>query len=493
MKKFISRLLICTALTGCLASCNNFFDTEYNEGIDVDNGLTSVDNIKYALNGTYYQLFRFYFTGNYSLTIGDMAGDMAYLNGSANHWTTINHYSVTADDSYLSSIWEYGYKVVDNSARIIKAGKELESTTADSDKAALKQYLAEAYGLRGYAMLAMTNIFGKQIKVNETTDNSDAPGIVIIDEPIQAFEEVSRSTVGACYKAILEDFNNALTCYEESGTDGRETNSYLSVAAIEGLMARTYLYLEDFENAAKYAQYALEHSNKKVEAYTEDSYKKLYTGGDSNTESIFRLAIDVNNSWSANSCGNVWTTYGGLPSQRMRNLIADTDCRGSLYLPTIKKGSYTQMQYGGKFWYGGGNTAYATNYIVNAPEMELIIAEAKLRAAQPDLNGAKEALLTVAKRNSKITSADDLGNTKEEVFAFLKDERARELFQEGFRFYDLRRWGEKADVYANVEDQVSYKYTNYDISQFCYPIPSDEINAGFGIEQTPNWNNYLPK
>lgn len=55
MKKFISRLLICTALTGCLASCNNFFDTEYNEGIDVDNGLTSVDNIKYALNGTYYQ------------------------------------------------------------------------------------------------------------------------------------------------------------------------------------------------------------------------------------------------------------------------------------------------------------------------------------------------------------------------------------------------------------------------------------------------------
>ena len=253
------------------------------------------------------------------------------------------------------------------------------------------------------------------------------------------------------------------------------------------------MYLEDFSNAEKYASNALQHSGKKVVAYTIDDYKKLYTSGDSNTESIFRLAIDVNNSWSANSCGNVWTTYGGLPSQRMRNLIADTDCRGSLYLPTIKKGSYTQMQYGGKFWYGGGNTAYATNYIVNAPEMELIIAEAKLRAAQPDLNGAKEALLTVAKRNSKITSADDLGNTKEEVFAFLKDERARELFQEGFRFYDLRRWGEKADVYANSEDQVSYKYTNYDISQFCYPIPSDEINAGFGIEQTPNWNNYLPK
>ena len=163
MKKFITRLFICSALAGSFASCNSFFDTEYNEGVDVDNGLTSVDNIKYALNGTYYQLFTSYFAGNYVLTIGDMASDIAYLNGSASHWITINHYNVTPDDTYLSSIWEYGYKIIDNASRIIKAGKELEATVTDTDKAALKQYMAEAYGLRGYAMLYMTNIFGKQI------------------------------------------------------------------------------------------------------------------------------------------------------------------------------------------------------------------------------------------------------------------------------------------------------------------------------------------
>ena len=272
MKKFITRLLICSALAGSFASCSNFFDTEYNEGIDVDSGLTSVDNLKYALNGTYYQLFTSYFAGNYSLTIGDMAGDMAYLNGSASHWITINHYNVTPDDTYLSSIWEYGYKIIDNASRIIKAGKELEATVADADKAALKQYMAEAYGLRGYAMLYMTNIFGKQIKVNGTTDNSDAIGVVIVDEPVKAFEEVNRSTVGQCYQAILDDFNNALTCYTESKTEGRGTNQYLSVAAIEGLLARTYLYMEDFSNAEKYASNALLHSGKKVEAYTVDDY-----------------------------------------------------------------------------------------------------------------------------------------------------------------------------------------------------------------------------
>lgn len=176
----------------------------------------------------------------------------------------------------------------------------------------------------------------------------------------------------------------------------------------------------------------------------------------------------------------------------MCNLIEETDCRGSLYLKRKVSGSYTYMDGGGKFYFGGGNTAYATNYIVNVPEMYLIIAEANLRGTTVDLNAAKEALFKVAKRNSAIT-VDDLGSTKDEVFAFLKNERARELFQEGFRLYDLRRWDEKADVYADNLDDVSYKFTNFAISEFCYPIPASEVNAGFGVEQTADWSNFLPK
>lgn len=492
MRKTIINLLLCGIASLSMTSCENFLQTDYNEGVDVDNGLETVNNIEYAINGTYYQLFRQYFAGNYAITIGDMAGDMAYLNGSAAHWTTINHYNVTPDDSYLLYIWDYGYKVVDNSARIIKAGKELSGTLNETDEKNLQLYMAEAYGLRGYAMLMMTNIFGKQVKVNGTKDNSDAIGIVIVDEPVEAFAQVSRSSVGACYEAIINDFNKALECYAASGQNGREVTEYLSVAAVEGLMARTYMYLEDFDKAKEYADKALKDSGKDVTAYTEGDYMALYNGGDSNSESIFRLAIDSNNNWAANSCGNVWTTYGGLPSAKMCNLIEETDCRGSLYLKRKVSGSYTYMDGGGKFYFGGGNTAYATNYIVNAPEMYLIIAEANLRGTTTDLNAAKEALFKVAKRNSAVTM-DDLGSTKEEVFAFLKDERARELFQEGFRLYDLRRWNEKAEVYADNLDDVSYKFTNFAISEFCYPIPASEVNAGFGVEQTTDWSNFLPK
>ena len=72
------------------------------------------------------------------------------------------------------------------------------------------------------------------------------------------------------------------------------------------------------------------------------------------------------------------------------------------------------------------------------------------------------------------------------------DERARELFQEGHRLWDLRRWNEKASVYAYGAPEVKYTYNNYNISDLVFPIPVDEINSGFGVAQN-DWSKTLPK
>ena len=147
---------------------------------------------------------------------------------------------------------------------------------------------------------------------------------------------------------------------------------------------------------------------------------------------------------------------------------------------------------GGKFsHYSSKNPAYATNYLVNAPEMYLILAEANLKLN--DLNAAKEALLVVAKRNLAITSVSDLPGDASALYAFLKDERARELFQEGLRLWDLRRWGDPAQVEAYNAPNIAYRYNNYDISNLVYPIPESEINANWGVTQTDGWAGTLPK
>lgn len=490
MKKFILKTFAVLALAGGVASCgNNFLETNYYRGIDIDTGLNSVNNIGTALNGTYYRLFYYYFAGNYATSIGDIATDLAYWNGLTGHFNGIHSYTYTDTDLYLSGIWNYGYKVVDNSARVIKAAKALYDGASDAEKVELSLYLAEAHALRGYASLVLTNIFAHQVKVNGT-DYSNELGIVVVDEPIQAYTNVSRSTVGESYAAIVNDFTTALQYFTAAGGD-RGDLQYLGEAATYGLLARTYLYMEDWTNAATNAQNALDAAGITTLAYTADAYAALYASEVSNNESMFALAITTSNNWSANSCGTLWSTYNYSPSPKLQAMYGANDCRKSIMTFAASSTESVPVYEAGKFVHSSsGNSAYGTNYIVNAPEMFLIIAEAKANGT--DLDGAKDALLTVAKRNADIATVADLPAAKADVLAFIKEERARELFQEGLRLYDLRRWGDKAEVFATGAPATTYTHTNFAISDLVFPIPASEVNAGFGVVQNEDWSSSMP-
>ncbi|MBO5878549.1 MAG: RagB/SusD family nutrient uptake outer membrane protein [Alistipes sp.] len=492
MKKSILKIFAVLALVGGVSSCGNgYLETDYSRGIDIDTGLNSVATIGTALNGTYYRLFYYGFAGNYAISIGDVPTDLTYWNSKTGHWDKLYQYTHVDTDSYLSGIWNYGYKVVDNSARIIKAAKEMYEGATENEQAELDLYLAEAYALRGYASLMLTNIFGHQIKV-AGQDFSNELGIVVVDEPVAAYAEVQRSTVGQSYAAILSDFQDALTHFAAAGGDRGDLN-YFNVAAVQGLMARTYLYMENWGAAKKSAADALETAGITSLAYTASDYAALYASGVSNNESFFALAIDSNNNWSANSCGTLWSTYNFSPSPKLLAMYGENDVRNAIFewdalstpdVPIFKAGKFAHKS--------SGNSAYGTNYIVNAPEMFLIIAEAEAQS-NTDMTPAQEALLTVAKRNTDITSVDDLPSTKEEILSFIQDERARELFQEGLRLYDLRRWGVKASVTAYKAPAVDFTFNNYEISSLVYPIPASEINAGYGVVQNDTWSSVRPK
>lgn len=486
MKNTILKLVVSLLVVGAMTGCGkDYLKTDYNTGLDVETGLNTPANIGMALNGAYFRLYHYTFCGNYAITIGDLSTDVAHYNFATSHWSSIYTYALNADDSYLLNIWNMGYKTADNSARVLKAINQIYASQTPTDQAELDLYAAEAHALRGLAQLYLVNIFGTQVKVNGT-DNSDKPGIVIIDQPVAADATVSRATVGKCYEAIVADFTAALDLFTKIGGD-REESMYLGVASTKGLLARTYLYLERFDDAKKMAQEAVAAFASGAMIYDAAKYKAMFQTTATNSECLFHLAIDDQTNWSANSSGTLWTTYGYQPSGYFKTMIKDTDCRKMLL--ATDKGSYA----GGKFLGVGGNTAVATHFMIRLPEMYLIIAESELRSTSGVLANAQAELLKVAKRNSAITKADDLGTTKDAVFAFLKDERAREFFQEGHRLYDLRRWGMKANVYSTSDSQAQFKYTNYEISKFVYPIPNKEVNAGFGVAQTPDWSSFLPK
>lgn len=481
------------SLGTCLVSCgDSFLETDYYKGVDQENGLSNATTISYAVNGEYYRLYYSYFAGNYAINIGDIPTDLPYWNKKNSHFNNIYSYSLTDDEGYLTYIWNYGYKIVDASARAIKASKELYNTASDEDKQTLDIAMAEAYALRGYANLLMVNVFGHQVKVNGT-DYSSQPGLVISEEHIPEFSQVSRSTVGETYNFILSDLDNSIKHFDAAGAD-RGSKVYFTKPAVEGLLARVNLYLEKYDEAYNYAKQALADAGITSLATTAAAYKALYNESGTNSESLFYLSIDADHNFSANSCGTLWSTYGYSPSPKLLSLYGANDCRTAIITWDKSSTDEVPVYGGGKYANFGATTpnpANVTNYLINASEMFLIEAEAKMRAANPDFDAAKEALLVVAKRNNDIKTVADLPSTKDELLSFLQDECAREKFQEGHRLWDLRRWGVKADVYATGAPDIQFTYTDYNISDFVFPIPVDEINAGFGVTQN-DWSKTLP-
>lgn len=487
------KALAALTLGACLTGCGDkFLETDIPNGVDDEMALSSVKNIGYALNGAYYAFYYYEFAGTESVAFGDLGTDLPYWNQKSQHFNDVYQYSVTATSTILSDIWEYGYKVADNAARVIEGADALRPSVEDEDDLGeLNRYEAEAYALRAYSQLVLTNIFAHQIKVNGS-DFSSMPGIVVIDKPVEPYQEVKRSTVGESYAAVVSDLKKSLEYFDAAGYDAG-TLFYLSPKAVYGLLARTYLYMENYADAAAAAKKALDLAGITELTYTPEGYKALYNGGNSNVESLFALDINSTQNWSANSAGTLWSTYGYSPSPWLQSVMADGDVRRAVWGWTDNSTADVPYFNSGKYGaFGlGGNTAYGTNYLVNAPEMFLIQAEAALK--QHDVAGAQTALLVVAKRNPVYQSVADLPSSEDELMAFLQDERARELFQEGHRLYDLRRWDVKADVYASSPTNVAWMITGYDISDLVFPIPDAEINAGFGVAQNDGWASTLPQ
>ena len=137
------------------------------------------------------------------------------------------------------------------------------------------------------------------------------------------------------------------------------------------------------------------------------------------------------------------------------------------------------------FKFCGLPTAQAVSNIpvFRVSEMYLILAECEAQLG--NTADAQNALFFTAQRDADITSATDLPSTKNALMDFINDERVRELYQEGFRWYDARRQGLKITVATTSQ--------NFDIAKFVYPIPASEINAGYGTEQNEGWSSNLPK
>ena len=471
MKK-ISLYTLLLALSFWATGCS--LETDPNSAIPTEDAFNKTQDVQNGMHGAYASLGDYRFLGNYVLSLADMASDISIADNSSGHFVAINLWNINVDTPELSDMWTKGYEVIDRCTRGINGAKALlanptENALTAQDIVNLNSYASQMYAMRSLTSFMLVNIYGLPYKAG--TPNSQL-GIVLVDlEPIPAYTNVLRSTVAQTYTQILKDIASAKTHLNSLTTSQKRAVNqyYLNEAAVYALEARVKLFMQDYPGAKTAAQAAID---KRASGNVSNAdYVQMWSSTAITNEDIFTIVKSEADNLSSNSINTLYNSYGGFLSQFTLSKFGAND---------IRKG-IIDGDHPAKFDGNGASEAVGNIPIFRKSEMYLIIAEAS--AQQTQIADAQNALFYSAKRNLDITSATALPDTKTALLSFIADERIREFFQEGHRMYDLRRTGAAATIAGTA---------NYVLATFVYPIPANEINSGFGVEQNPNWSSTLP-
>ena len=446
-------------------ACDDFLTENPSVSIPDGEAFQKASDFTNNLHGMYYAMESSRFLGRNVEILGDACADLVNHSNSTGHWRQLAHWQVYDTDGYLQDIWQYGYQVIDRAARII-ANADMVSEMPDADQPKVNEVIAEAYASRALAMSYMVQIWG--LPYNDA--NSGKPGIVNVTTPVGEGEQVSRATVGENYQQILSDIEQAKAYFAKEGVESAGA-FYMNPAATFALEARVRINMHDYAGAVTAAQQAIAATDGEL-IDNAAGFEARWRSSNDSSEDLFIIRQSATDNLGANSIHTMFNSYGLSINGDFLATYGENDIRTKV-----------MNMDAGKF-IGTSEGANANSIpVLTLPELYLTIAEAE--AAQGNYAAAKEALSTLLAARYTDFDAASLP-TDASLVTRIRTERNKELIQQGFRWYDARRWGEKISVSAGA-------YKNFDIAQFVYPIPANEINAGYGVTQTENWSAAMPK
>lgn len=145
--------------------------------------------------------------------------------------------------------------------QIFGANAALKSISADTEDPELQFYRAQALAIRAYDYFTLAQTYQFTYVGNE-----DKPCVMLITEKNEAevaANGIGRASVRDTYERIMKDLNEAIDLIEASELKpsdvlGSQPKRFLSAAAILGLRARVNLVMNQWDDAARDAQDAID-------------------------------------------------------------------------------------------------------------------------------------------------------------------------------------------------------------------------------------------
>ena len=295
-----------------------------------------------------------------------------------------------------------------------------------------------------------------------------------------------RDNLGVVYDQVEADLLDAASklaaVSPNGGTDGV---GWVTSYAADALLARLYLYMEEWQLAADYATTVI--TSFPGSMYSAADYTTWDLGGVWGTDGASEVIFEVYGS-EGNSTHSNWDVisyimspegYGDVgASDDVRVLMEEgLDVRHNLFINTADwPNDYWSLKYPGKA--PDGNLREDNIPVLRLSEMYLIRAEAILNGAA--ISGATAVGdIDAIRSNRGATSLGDV--TLTDVY----QERRRELCFEAHELFDLART-QRSLVRVDYDGAVNQNIAFPDY-RWAMPIPQAEMDANENMVQNPGY------
>lgn len=463
-------------IVGCLfmSSCQDFLEKEPSTALPVEEAITSMTDLKYAVNGIPYLLSQDRMTYSADFAIyADLRGEDFYAISNNNQAGILARYSINKYSAEAYYAYYYFYKAIANVNKILNVIDEVPYT--ENEKATFDDYKGQLYAWRALLHFDLARYFCR-IPTTGVDINAANSGLVLSTEAYDNNYIGERATLKETYEQIFKDFNTALPLLSKE-----KHNGYINYWAALALRSRVYLYNGQYNEALNDAKEVI--ACDKYKLYTIDNYEEAW-GKEFTDESLFEMKITSVYNAQRNAVGYYCDANGYGECAFVKTawlyqyLTNNTDDVRSKMIKVQEDAE----EYGEPGTYpakypGRENSLYINNpKIIRLSEVYLIAAEAALYAENPEKD--TDFYMNELRKNriSNYTNGSDF--TIDDV---LKERRV-ELFTENSMSFDY--WRNKKSVKSfHVGESI-----NYDDYRTVLPIPQDEIDLSGGIlVQNPNY------
>ena len=360
----------------------------------------------------------------------------------------------TAVGRKTNLIWNEMYEIINTCNTLIVAVEA--SDFADAVKTA---FVSEARAIRGMSYHHLIQEYAMAY-----THGTGNPGVPIYLEPSTGENAKTgnpRATVGEVYDVILADLEFAAT----NLTAARRAKWAINQNVASGLLARAYLYMEMYPEAAQAANDARQGFSLNAAEYT-NGFQDI-----ASTEWMWGAPQASDQTLFFGSFASFWDGTRYSPIFANPSFVANftaTDARNTFALQG--SGPYAALYRTSKFV--AANDFGEDVVLMRVAEMYLIEAEALARAGGNDV-AAGTLLFTL--QGERDPAAVASGNTGAALIDEIMLERRKELYGEGGPDYiDFRRLGLGFTRDANHTIPISLIPND---PRYLYPIPQNEIDS----------------